>query len=372
MTSHDSGRPVSLDHMRRLTDGFGIIQHADYALPDYRSGYCTDDNSRALVVSALHHRLHGDALSQELAITYLAFLRFAQRADGNFHNFIGFDRRPLDESGSEECYGHALWSLAYVLYAPPRPDILPPAERLFYQALPWVRKLEHPRSRAFGITALYWWWKAQPEKREEAQNMARPLADYLMNRYAEHAGPAWQWILPEMTYGNAKLPEALFRAYQMTGEARYLEVATRTLDFLCQKTFCGDMLCLVGNAGWYHADDTEPPIYDQQPIDAAAMVEASLAAFDATGEPGYLRRAWLSLEWFFGRNTLGQSLYDQQTGGCYDGLTEAGVNKNRGAESTIVLLQAQLSVLEARQQISETVLSEGENMVASFEKAQHK
>jgi hypothetical protein len=348
--------PLQLDHLQRLTDCFGIVQHASYSIPDYRSGYTTDDNARALVVAVQHCRMHGDELSRSLATRYLAFLMFAKRPDGRFHNFVGFDRRPLDEAGSEDCFGRALWSLCWVLLAPPMPGLVGPAERMLHEALPWVPRLEHPRGRAFCITALHRWLQARPGERGRVVELTRPLADYLVARHREHSQPGWDWFLPEMTYANAKLPEALFRAYQTTGEEEYLAVADRTMRFLSDRTFDGDSLRLVGNHGWYRHDADEPPLYDQQPIDACAMVEAALAGFDATSEEGYLKRAWLALEWFLGRNCQGLPLYDSETGGCFDGLTEHGVNKNRGAESTICLLLSHLSVLAARRRVSRRAL----------------
>ena len=356
----EADRPLSLRHLQRLTDCFGIVQHANYGLRDYRTGYTTDDNARALVVAVKHSRIHGDASSRELAERYLAFLMYAHKSDGRFHNFIGFDRKPLDGVGSEDCFGRALWALAWMLQAPPHAGLVGPAERMFHVALRWVSRLEHPRSKAACITALFRWMQAAPMEQERARELARPLVDSLIDRYREHSRPDWDWLLPEMTYANAKLPEALFRGYQMLGEEELLTVARRTMDFLCEKTFVDDLLCLVGNRGWYRSGADAPPLYDQQPIDASAMVDAALAGFDATGAADYLRRAWLALGWFFGRNTQGTPLYDPGTGGCFDALTETGVNQNRGAESTIALLSAQLSVLEARQRISRRVLSQGE------------
>lgn len=351
MREHSSDRLVPLDHLERLTDCFGIVQHANHALPDYRTGYTTDDNARALVVAVKHHRLHGDPPSRDLAARYLAFLLFAQRADGRFHNFIGYDRRPADEIGSEDSLGRALWALAYTLCVPPQPGVVGPADRMFHAALPWAEHLEHPRARAFCLTALYWWAETHREE-QRARSLALPLAQSLVDEYRRHSRPGWDWILPEMTYANAKLPEALFRAYQLTGKDEFRAVASSALDFLSEKTFSNDVLCLVGNHGWYRAEEEEPPLYDQQPIDATAMVEAFLAGLDATGDVEYLRRALLALEWFFGRNPQGASLHDPETGGCFDALTVGGVNQNRGAESTISLLLAHLSVLEARQRIA--------------------
>jgi hypothetical protein len=346
-------RPLLLGHLRRLTDCLGVVQHANHALPDYRSGYTTDDNARALVVTVRHHQLCAEPLSGSLATRYLAFLLFAHRPDGRFHNFIGYDRRPLDSVGSEDCLGRALCALASVLIAPPLSGLVGPAEHMLHRALPWVSRLEHPRGRAIAITALHLWMQARPEEESRAAELTHSLATYLLDRYREHSRPGWDWLLPEMTYANAKLPEALFRAYQITGHQQFLAVARRTMEFLCAKTFAGDVLSLVGNHGWYSSGAEEPPRYDQQPIDATAMVEAAIAGFDATGEPDYLRRASAALEWFFGRNARGISLHDPETGGCFDALTEAGVNQNRGAESAISLLLAQLSVLHARRRSSQ-------------------
>jgi len=356
MPSNGADQPLSLDHLQRLTDCFGIVQHARHSIPDYRTGYTTDDNARALVVVVKHHRAHGDDLSRKLAARYLAFLMFARKPDGRFHNLIGFERKPLDEVASEDCFGRAMWSLAWVLLAPPEPGLIGPAEQMLHEALPWIPRLEHPRGRAFCITALHRWLQARPQESARVQELTRPLADYLVVRYREHSRPGWDWLLPEMTYANAKLPEALFRAHQITRSQEYLDVARRTMRFLSDKTFVGDSLCLVGNHGWYRHGSEQPPLYDQQPIDASAMVEAALAGFDATSDPTDLRRAWLALEWFFGRNHQGISLHDPETGGCFDGLTEHGANQNRGAESTICLLLSQLSVLDARHRISRRAL----------------
>jgi len=349
--------PLPLDHLVRLTDCFGVIQHATHALPDYKSGYTTDDNARALAVAVKHYHLHGDQLSRELATRCLAFLMFAQREDGRFQNFIGYDRRYCEEAVSEDAFGQAFSALGLTLHTPPQPGLVGPAERMFHQAIPWVDRMEHPRARALCIIALYWWSKADTGDARRARETAYPLAQYLVSRYREHSRPDWDWILPELTYSNAKLPEALFRAYQMTSNDEFLSVARHSLNFLYEKSILNDVLYLVGNDGWYTSHERQPALYDQQPVDAAALVNASLAAYEATGETGYLHKAWLSYEWFFGRNLRGESLYDPETGGCFDALTANGVNHNRGAESTICLLLAHLSIYEARQQISLGLLS---------------
>jgi uncharacterized protein YyaL (SSP411 family) len=190
-----------------------------------------------------------------------------------------------------------------------------------------------------------------------AEQLARPLADYLVHRCHEHARPGWEWILPEFTYANAVLPKALFRAYQLLGDEQYLAIAERAMDFLVEKTSIRDTLAVVGNREWLQLDgDATPARYDQQPIEAGLMVEASLAGYDATGDVKHLRRAWRALEWFFGRNLQGLSLYDPETGGCFDALMEGRVNQNRGAESAVCLLLARLVMAEALQKVADKAL----------------
>ncbi|MCJ7752298.1 MAG: glycosyltransferase [Armatimonadetes bacterium] len=357
MTYPELRQPVSLDHLERMTDCLGLIQHANYSIPDFRSGYTTDDNARALVVAVKHHRLYGDQLSRDLAYRYLAFLMYAQTPEGRFHNFVSYDRRPMDTVGSEDAFGRAFWALAHLLADPIESGMVGPAERMLHQALPWVEALEHPRSKAYCLTGLHWWARSSRGDVRRAEHLARPLADYLVQRYHEHARPDWEWILPEFTYANAALPKALYRAHQLLGDEQYLAIAERTMDFLVHKTSVGDTLAVVGNRAWLQPDgDAIPPRYDQQPIEAGLMVEASLAGYDATGDAKHLRRAWRALEWFFGRNLQGLSLYDPETGGCFDALMEGRVNQSRGAESTVCLLLARLVMVEARQKEADKVL----------------
>jgi hypothetical protein len=125
------------------------------------------------------------------------------------------------------------------------------------------------------------------------------------------------------------------------------------MDFLAEKTSIHDTPTMVGNRGWLQPDgSTTPAVYDQQPIEAGLMVEASLVGYDATGDVKHLRRAWRALEWFFGRNLQGLPLYDLETGGCFDGLMEGRVNQNRGAESTVCMLLARLIMAEALHRLS--------------------
>jgi hypothetical protein len=259
--------------------------------------------------------------------------------------------------GSEDAFGRAMWALAHVLADPIESGLIGPAERMLHEALPWVEALEHPRSKAYCITGLYRWSRSSRGDLLRAKQLARPMADYLVHRCHEHARPNWEWILPEFTYANAALPEALYRAYQLLGDEQYLTTAERAMNFLVEKTFIGDTLAVVGNREWLQPDgEATPARYDQQPIEAGLMVEAFLAGYDATGDVKHLRRAGRALGWFFGRNLQGLSLYDPETGGCFDALMEGQVNQNQGAESAVCLLLARLVMAEALQQEADKAL----------------
>jgi hypothetical protein len=202
---------------------------------------------------------------------------------------------------------------------------------------------------------LHWWSHSARGDRLRAEQLARPLADYLVSRCQEHARPGWEWILPEFTYANAALPKALYRAHQLLGGDQHLSIAERAMEFLTGKTLIRDTLAVVGNREWLHPDGGNSPAqYDQQPIEAGLMVEASLAGYDATGDVEHLRRARRALEWFFGRNLEGLPLYDPETGGCFDALMNGRVNENRGAESVVSLLMAQLVMQEALARLAST------------------
>jgi hypothetical protein len=357
LTSLELDKPISLDHLARMTDCFGMIQHANYSIPDFRTGYTTDDNARALVVAVKHHQLYGDQLSYDLAYRYLAFLMYTQTPEGRFHNFVSYERKPIDTVGSEDAFGRTVWALALALANPIEGALVGPAERMLHEALPWVETLEHPRSKAYCLTGLYWWSRSSRGDVVRAQQLARPLADYLVHRCQEHARSDWGWILPEFTYANAALPKALYRAYQLLGDELYLTTAERAMDFLVAKTFVGDTLAVVGNREWLDPDgDAVPARYDQQPIEAGLMVEASLAGYEITGDERHLRRAGSALGWFFGRNLQCLPLYDPETGGCFDALMEGRVNQNRGAESTVCLLLARLAMAEAMQRWADGTL----------------
>lgn len=335
--------PLKLDHLRRLTDDVGIIQHAIYSVPDPHHGYSLDDNARALIVALKHHRLSGEVESLDLAYKYLSFIRYAQTSDGRFRNFLAYDRRWLEEEGSEDSYGRALWSLGFAIYNNIASGLVRAARDIFDAALPWLDSLRSPRARTFALLGLHWRYEALGHE-GDLQHLRRH-ADALLQNYHDTARKDWHWYEEYFTYCNGKLPQALLMAYQDTKAEEYLDVACRTLDFLLGILFVNDRLELIGQAGWYPRKGSRA-FFDQQPVDAEDTVEVCLEAYRVTGEARYYDLTFRAFEWFLGRNRLGLPLYDSATGGCYDGLEPNGVNQNQGAESTISYLLSYLLLVE--------------------------
>ena len=162
-------------------------------------------------------------------------------------------------------------------------------------------------------------------------------------REGEPAADDWRWFEPELTYDNALIPLALFRAYQVTGERISLRVARESLEFLESICFQDGQLILVGNAGWHRRGGVRA-LVDEQATDAAAFVLAFRGAYLVTGDHHYLQRMRESFAWFLGANRLGLPLYDFVTAGCRDGLGAKEVNQNQGAESTVSFLMSLLEM----------------------------
>jgi len=331
-----------LDHLCTLTDDTGLLQHARYSVPDRSHGYCTDDNARALVVAAKYYDLFRDAEAERLLSNYLSFVTYAQRPDGLFHNFMGYDRRFLDEVGGNDCYGRALWGLGYATYRGPAPHCNL-ARETFERALGNLRTL-NLRGRSYALLGLYYYVHRYPEA-EDILVRITELADAHVEQYHEESADDWPWFETVVAYDNAVIPQSLFVAYEVTHNEAYLEVARASLDFVLALADRGDHLSLVGNEGW-HRQNGDRAVYDQQPIDASGLVEACKAAFRLTGDRSYLKHMRMAFDWFLGVNDKGQPLYNFKTGGCSDGLMPTGVNENQGAESTLCCLLALLTLTE--------------------------
>ena len=327
---------VCLEHLRLLSDDTGLIQHATHSVARRETGYSTDDNARALIAVARESNGRSAVVARELAHTYLAFLAHAQREDGTFHNYLGYDRRWLDEMGSEDCQGRVAWACAEAMCSALPAGEQRLADLLFERLLPAVTQVTSPRAVALVLLAVE---KLPPKERRALQHVADQLAVSLVDRYFGCRHHDWHWFEPVLAYANARLPEGMLAVYRLTGEKRYLRIGMEALDFLAALTVRDGIFVPIGNRRWYRKGEQRSE-YDQQPIEAGCMVAAAAAAWRITSRRRYHALAGQALGWFHGRNTKCLPLADPSRGSCHDGLSETGINLNEGAESTVMYLLA--------------------------------
>jgi glycosyltransferase involved in cell wall biosynthesis len=329
------------DHLVRMTDSTGILQHATYTIPNFAEGYCTDDNARALLLTVLLEELgQGGALVHRLATTYAAFLHSAfDRERKRFRNFLGFDRRWIEEVGSEDSHGRALWALGTCVGRSRRADLPSWGAAHFELALPTLLETTSPRTWAFGLLGIREYLRRLGGDRLAA-HARETLTARLVDLYERTATPDWPWFEDILSYDSARLPQALFAGGRENGNARAFELGLHTLGWLVKiQTAPQEHFRAIGCHGFYRKG-CERARFDQQPIEASATVSACLDAYRVTENPRWMNEARSAFEWFLGRNDLGQELYDPGTGGCCDGLQENRINRNQGAESTLSFLIA--------------------------------
>jgi len=332
-------------HLLTLVDDVGIIQHAEGIVPARSSGYCTDDVARlAIVALGLRRTMGEEAYNRMLALS-LGFLRYAWSAERQgMHNLLSYDRRWLDEPHGGDHLGRAAWALGEVVGAGVPPALLEPSRSLLREMLPALAVQGWPRTTAFVILGLA---HADPAVvGDDAEVVLRALAERLAGQQRANASADWYWGEDGLAYDNARLPQALIAAGARLSDDELVCEGVRALDWYAGELGSeGAFIRLVGNHG-RRRGEPPPGDGDEQPLDAAALVEAEVEAFVATGVEAHGRRAVRAFEWFLGRNRLDRSVLDFSTGGCHDGLGEDTVNANEGAESTLAYLQA-LLVLDA-------------------------
>jgi hypothetical protein len=337
--------PLKLDHLRRMTDDTGILQHALFTVPNYDEGYCIDDNARALIVSVLLEELcHAAAF--ELASRYLAFITYAFNAEtGRFRNFMDYGRNWLERSGSDDSHGRALWALGTVLGRSNKPALQNIAGWLFEQALPPILETTSPRAWAFAILGIQEYLRRFEGDRRASQ-VRDDLAGRLLALYRQVRTDDWRWFEESLSYCNAVLPQAMLMCGQWLPNGEMTEAGLESLNWLAElqrSTPGGGHFVPIGSNGFYHRGG-ERARFDQQPIEARAMVSACLEAHRGTGDERWRKEVRRAFEWFLGRNDLNLSLYDPNTGGCHDGLHPDRLNMNQGAESTLAFLQTLLEL----------------------------
>jgi len=338
---------LSLEHLDRLTDSTGLVQHAIYSLPRRESGYTTDDNARALRLCARLWSARPDEQMLRRVACYLSFLEHARCPVRGFHNFLSYQRDWLDAAGTGDCQGQAVLALAEVL-ASPLPDgyrLL--ARELIDAVLPALADLRSLRAQAYVIQAWAHLWRAGTDDIEPLESVARLAAQRLFECYHRSQRPDWPWFESRLTYANAVLPHALFDAAERWPDQAFLAVAESSFAFLDQATTTDGVFWPIGNRDWYSHGE-EKSLYDQQPVEAATMAAAALAAFRLRSDESYLATFWRAHGWFCGRNSRGRPLADRHCGACFDGLQPTGINQNQGAESTLAYLWTQLHSFTAQ------------------------
>ncbi len=332
---------LRFDHLETMLTQVGLWQHCEHCQPNPKHGYSIDDEARGLIVGL---RYWQDGVEPEfyerLVRTCFSFVEGAAITSGScagrYHNFCDTQGRWLDSVGSEDSFGRTLWGLgvAHAADAPFAPRAA--AEKLLLGSLPVLPTMRptYLRAKAFVILGL--------SEARIADDQICLLADALADQYQACCDDNWQWFEDQMTYCNARLPQALFVASRLFPDnSRYKEIAMEALDFLLEKTRNPQgSYNPVGNlrlteAGWFTRHDDAPPLFDQQPVDAGALVECCAEAFRATAAPRYRRAAYDAFNWYLGHNHHGLPVFDAKTGGVYDALNPEGINRNQGAESVL-------------------------------------
>ncbi|HSL44646.1 MAG TPA: glycosyltransferase family 4 protein [Anaerolineales bacterium] len=347
---------LKLDHIERMTDGTGMYQHAVFSVPNYNEGYTTDDNARALMVSVqleeLAHLSKTEAEQpswirvQELGHRYMAFLWHAFNAEtGRFRNFMDYDRRWLEDVGSEDSHGRALWALGTVLSRSKREGLQGMAVRLFEAAIPAVTEFTSPRAWGFTLLGIQRYLRRFPGDRA-VLTVQHTLVQNLLKLFRENRTDNWPWFEDSVTYCNPVLSQVLLQYGESNQDQEAIQVGLASLAWLVeiQQSDQG-WIMPIGNQGFYSKGGTIS-YFDQQPVEVHALLSACLEAYRVTKDLQWYTYAVQSFEWFLGRNALGVSMYDKATGGCRDGLHIDRLNENQGAESTLAFVQ---SLLEMKQ-----------------------
>jgi glycosyltransferase involved in cell wall biosynthesis len=340
---------MNLDHVVRMSDTTGILQHAWFSVPRYDDGYCLDDNARALLLATVIEDAGvEDAKSvRALATRYLAFVSHAFNPEsGRFRNMMSYARRWLEDYGSEDSHGRALWALGAVVGRSGEPGTQSLGGSLFERALPATEGFTSPRAWAYTLLGIDEYLRAF-QGDSGVQAVRRSLADRLLELHRKVSGPEWPWFEDRLTYCNARLPQALVVSGQRMDHEEMVAVGLRSLDWLGKLQSSADGCFVpIGSNGFYRRGGPRAE-FDQQPVEACAMVSACLDAYRATGHALWAQRARQAFDWFLGVNVLKESLYDPSTGGCRDGLHPDRPNQNQGAESTLSFLMALLEMRAA-------------------------
>jgi len=337
---------LNLDHLKKMTTDFGMIQFSKINSPDPDSGYTLDDNARALITMCMHYRLTDDVKDLLYINKYFLFIKNCLQPDGDFLNYVDKEYRFTDQNKDvnlDDANGRAIWALGFLttLKRILPFNILSEAGSIILSSMAHLETIHSTRAMAFAIKGLYYFHKTK--RTTENINLIKTLADRLVQMYKHESGDKWEWFEGYLTYANSILPESMLYAWLLTGEEIYKDTARSSFLFLLSKTFNENGIEVISHNGWLHKGQ-EAVHYGEQPIDVAYSIMTLSKFYDVFKEVDYLVKMETAFNWFLGNNRLHQIIYNPCTGGCYDGLEVNHVNLNQGAESTLSYLMARLTV----------------------------
>jgi hypothetical protein len=341
---------INLDHLRHMTDDTGMLQHAKYTVPNRAHGYCVDDNARALIVVTRAYNLdRHDSSLPGLSSIYLSFLDNAfDQETRRFRNFMSYERKWLETTGSEDSHGRAIWALGVMAGSGVNAGQVALATKLFQDALPALEGFSDSRAIAFPILGIESYLRRNGNA-HEIRSLLVSLGNRLRDRFRQFATKDWQWHESELTYDNARLSEALIACGRIINDDDMVKTGIEVLEWLRDIQFDPEegWFAPVGNQGWFPRSGSKAQ-FDQQPLEAAAMIDACIEAYKTTRREDWIQLATICFNWYLGRNDQQIQLYDHAGGGCRDGLTVDGVNENQGAESTLSYLHSLLAMHDRR------------------------
>jgi glycosyltransferase involved in cell wall biosynthesis len=341
---------LSLKHLRSMTDDTGILQHAKYTIPSRAHGYCVDDNARALIVTTSAYDLNRiDTSVADLSDIYLSFLDDAFDPRSNrFRNFMSYERQWLEEIGSEDSHGRALWALGVAVGSGHIDGQIAHATELFKNALPALETFGDSRAIAFPILGIQAYLRRHGDD-QPVREILQSLGDRLSSRFTQYATRTWNWHEDLVAYDNARLPQALMACGRVTQNDDMISLGIDVLTWLrnIQIDRSAGWFSPIGNDGWFQKSGTKAQ-YDQQPLEAAAMIGACIEAYECTQDDEWIQLATTCFNWYLGKNDQQLKLYDHASGGCRDGLQLDGANENQGAESTLSYVLSLLAIYNLR------------------------
>ena len=356
---------LKLTHLCDLSDDTGIAQHATYTVPNRAEGYCVDDNARALLFTAFAESL--GPLSPQLASMQSRYLGFVLSAlnpqNGRVRNFMSYGREWLDEGGSDDSQGRSIWALGAAVNRCRDTGRREVAKGLFAKCVPALYRTMSIRTWAYAVLATDEFLQAFPHD-YAAKVFQKTMAQRIWECWEQNQSQEWPWFEQSLTYGNARLSQALLLGGDALGNREMVAAGLRSLEWLMALQMGpNDVLAPIGTNGFYHRNG-QRAFFDQQPRVGWTSVSACLSANRVTGDPKWRAEAHRSFRWFLGENMASLQVYDPVSGGCHDGLHSNSVNRNQGAESTLAFLCSVAELRDSRRRSSDvSIWAEGRHLL---------